>query len=102
MLHGELSECSDEGAAPLGTQQMERRVRCAEQRRRLPPCPLFPDRSTTGGPMHVARLVCDDAQQPWPEGVAVTEAASRRVGLDEGLLDDVLGVRAGAQQHCRS
>ena len=40
----------------------------------------------------VVRLVRDDAQQPGPKRRAAAEAAERAIGLDEAVLDGLLGV----------
>ena len=42
----------------------------------------------------VPRLVRDDAQKPRAERLVDAEASERAPGLDEGVLDGVLGVRS--------
>ena len=50
----------------------------------------------------VARLVCDDREQPRPQRRALAKAAESAVRLDESVLGRLLGVGRGARDYPRS
>src|SRR5207244_10335591 len=54
--------------------------------------------ATAGRSPPITGLVCDDPEQPGPERGAGTEAIERRVGLDERVLDGILGIAVGREE----
>ena len=70
----------------------------AQQRLGLLPHPPFPRRPPARRAVRVACLVGDDPQQPRAKRCTCAEAVEGGVRLDEGLLDDILGIGAGPEQ----
>src|SRR5262245_59172003 len=95
VVRAQLVECADERLAGLAVEDR----RLGRWGRITRPAILEGPQGQAGATARraasVARLVGDDPQQPGPERGAAAEPVERAVGLDERLLDRILGVAVG-------